>query len=226
MEKRKNPEKELTNKSGLFFQIGLLMAMMLCVSAFEYKTKVIDPPVCGIPIESIDDILPPIITKLNIPKPPKPKVKLRPDPTKVKEGDPETMKIEPTLDEPDDVIPDPYVEEPFPDELVEPDELFILVESMPQPIGGYKEFYKFIGENLKYPAKARRTQLEGKVFVQFVVNADGSLSDFEILKSIGGGCDEEVLRIMKMAEKWTPGKQRGAPVRVRQVLPVSFQFNN
>jgi len=67
-------------------------------------------------------------------------------------------------------------------------------------------------------------RIEGRVFVQFVVDKDGSITNVEVLKGIGGGCDEEAVRVVKNAPKWNPGKQRGRPVRVKMVLPITFKL--
>ena len=69
---------------------------------------------------------------------------------------------------------------------------------------------------------ARRNHIQGKVFLQFIVDTDGSLSDIKVVKGIGFGCDQESLRVMKLAPKWNPGKQRGKPVKVRMMVPISF----
>ena len=104
------------------------------------------------------------------------------------------------------------------------DEIFTIVEEQPSPHGGLQAFYKYVGENLQYPAQARRMGIEGRVFVQFVVEKDGSLTDIQAVKGIGGGCDQEAIRVLSEAPKWKPGKQRGRPVRVRMVLPIMFRL--
>ena len=77
---------------------------------------------------------------------------------------------------------------------------------------------------MEYPAQARRMGVEGKVFVQFVVDKDGSLTDVKAVKGIGAGCDEEAVEIVKSAPKWKPGKQRGKAVRVRMIIPITFRL--
>ncbi len=104
------------------------------------------------------------------------------------------------------------------------DEIFTIVEENPSPVGGYQAFYDFVSKNLHYPRKARQLQIEGRVFVQFVVEKDGSLTDVHVVKGIGGGCDEEAVRVIRQAPKWNPGKQRGRPVRVRMILPIVFKL--
>jgi protein TonB len=83
---------------------------------------------------------------------------------------------------------------------------------------------KDLSDNLKYPTQARRMGVEGTVIVVFVINTDGSIQDVEVLRGIGGGCDEEAVKIVKGAPKWEPGKQRGKPVRTRMRLPIRFKL--
>ena len=93
---------------------------------------------------------------------------------------------------------------------------------MPQYIGGDKARIEFLKENIKYPLEALNKKIQGSVYVTFVINEDGSLSNIKILKGIGGGCDEEVLRVVKLMPNWKPGKQKGKPVMVQFNMPVKF----
>ncbi|HNP19234.1 MAG TPA: TonB family protein [Fulvivirga sp.] len=220
MEKRKNPEKELRSKSGLFFQIGLLMAMMLCVSAFEYRTQemIVEPIV--VTGNTLDEVLPPITIQNPPSPPPKPKIITIvevPDDKEPLDEEPFIELVVPLH------VPSPTVVEDPPIEKAP--EVWLTSEVEPMPEGGYESFYNFVRKNLKYPQQAKRLDIEGKVIVNFIVNEDGELVDFEILKGIGAGCDEEVLRIMRKAPKWNPGKQRGIPVRVKRVIPIEFRLN-
>ncbi|NJN26049.1 MAG: energy transducer TonB [Cyclobacteriaceae bacterium] len=113
-------------------------------------------------------------------------------------------------------------QEILPDEKA--DEIFTIVQEQPSPVGGMKAFYEYVGDNLRYPQRASRIGIEGRVFVEFVVERDGSLSDIKVAKGIGGGCDEEAIRVISGAPKWNAGKQRGKPVRVRMVMPIVFKL--
>jgi protein TonB len=111
------------------------------------------------------------------------------------------------------------------EEVVEkPQEVFKVVEQMPQFPDGEAALFKFINDNIKYPAVARENGIEGKVFVKFIVEADGSVTNVEVVRDIGGGCGEEAMRVVKKFPKWNPGKQRGRPVRVFFNLPVQFRL--
>lgn len=100
------------------------------------------------------------------------------------------------------------------------------VDVYPQFKGGMPALGQFLSQNLRYPAEASRRNVSGKVYLTFVVCEDGSLCDYEVLKGIGSGCDEEALRVVKeMSGKWQPGVQRGKKVRVKYNLPVTFMLN-
>ncbi|MCM0042632.1 MAG: energy transducer TonB [Algoriphagus sp.] len=100
--------------------------------------------------------------------------------------------------------------------------VYEVVEIQPSPAGGMAGWNKYLSENLRYPPNAQQMGIEGTVIVAFVVNTDGTTTDIEILRSVGGGCDEEVIRIVQGSPKWTPGMQRGTPVRTRMRLPLRF----
>jgi TonB family protein len=104
-------------------------------------------------------------------------------------------------------------------------EVYDVVETLPIPSGGMAGWSAYLSANLGYPTTARRKGIEGTVIVSFVVNTDGTVSDFELLKGIGGGCDEEALRIVRSSPKWTPGMQDGKVVRTRMGLPVNFMLD-
>ncbi len=97
-------------------------------------------------------------------------------------------------------------------------------EVMPEPVGGLKAFYDYIKSNLKYPEEARDKNIQGRVHVTFVVEPDGSLTNIQVTKGLGGGCDEEAIRLIKNAPKWQPGKQNGVPVRVEVTRPITFEL--
>ncbi|MEQ9438341.1 MAG: M56 family metallopeptidase [Cyclobacteriaceae bacterium] len=104
--------------------------------------------------------------------------------------------------------------------------VYTVVENQPAPAEGMQAFYEYVGKNMQYPSQARRMGIEGRVFVQFVVNEYGELTDFVTLKGIGGGCDEEAMRVLQEASDWKPGMTNGKPVSVRMVLPITFKIGN
>jgi TonB family protein len=108
---------------------------------------------------------------------------------------------------------------------VQEDEVFTAVEQQAEFIGGMDEFAKYLSKNLKYPAAAQRAKFSGKVYIQFVINKDGTAQDFQVLKSAGFGCDEEAMRCLQSIPKWSPAKQSGMVLRSRYTLPINFQLS-
>jgi len=104
----------------------------------------------------------------------------------------------------------------------EDNEVYTVVEEQPCFPGGDDARLKFIKNNIHYPDSAVKNKIQGKVFVLFIVEKDGSLSNVRVPRGIGGGCDEEAVRVIKMMPKWIPGRQRGIPVRVQCNLPFGF----
>jgi protein TonB len=129
-----------------------------------------------------------------------------------------TVTQEGTKDE--DIPPEP--------EVVDPDagKIFTIVEEMPSFPGGELELIKFLQKNIKYPAMARENGISGKVYVTFVVDKEGKIKDAKVLRGIGGGCDEEALRVVRSMPDWKIGKQNGRPVAVQYNLPISFTLKN
>lgn len=101
-----------------------------------------------------------------------------------------------------------------------------MLEKYPEFPGGMAAFAKYIGRNLRYPSMARENEISGRVFVSFVIERNGSLSNIKILRGIGGGCDEEALRVLKNSPSWAAGMQNGQKVRVAYTMPIFFQLAN
>lgn len=102
---------------------------------------------------------------------------------------------------------------------------FVSVDQVPKFPGGIEEFYKYLGENIKYPKEAADKKVEGKVFMQFVVEKDGSLNQIKVISGPGSGTNEEAVRVLTASPKWNPGKIKGKPVRVMYHIPVSFALS-
>ena len=111
-------------------------------------------------------------------------------------------------------------------EIVENNLPFTSVEENPSFMGGVKEMYKFLAQNLKYPSAAQRANIQGKVFLKFIVEKDGSITGVETMKGIGFGCDEEAARVVKLMPKWIAGRQNGRNVRVIFTIPVFFKLDD
>lgn len=105
------------------------------------------------------------------------------------------------------------------------DQVFMVVEEQPSFPGGMSAWSQYLINNLKYPAEAKVKGIEGKVFITFIVDKDGSLSDFTLLRGIGAGCDEEALTAIMNSPNWEPGKQRGREVKTRMQVAITFQLD-
>lgn len=101
-------------------------------------------------------------------------------------------------------------------------EIFTWVEQQPVFPGGEEKLFEYLGKNIKYPPMARESGISGTVYVTFVVEGNGQITDVKKLRGIGGGCDEEAIRVVKNMPPWTPGKMNGRPVRVQFNLPIKF----
>jgi len=108
------------------------------------------------------------------------------------------------------------------EEVEAPQQIFTIVEQMPEFPGGEEELFKYLGKNIKYPSMARENGITGTVYVTFVVEGNGEISDVKKLRGIGGGCDEEAMRVVKAMPSWKAGKQNGKSVRVQYNLPIKF----
>lgn len=131
--------------------------------------------------------------------------------------------------EPDSLEEDGEVTEgfvvPWRDESDEP-EVYMIVDEMPEFPGGDTSLVQFIADNTKYPAEAKEKGIKGPVFVNFIVEPDGSVSDIRVVRGIGGGCDEEAVRVVESMPKWKPGMQNGEVVRVSYNVPVNFRLED
>lgn len=135
---------------------------------------------------------------------------------------PKEVLLPPAVSDSETVEAPPMVQAPG--EAPAAAEIYSVTEQMPQYPGGIPALTAFLSRNLVYPAKAQEAGIQGKVIVRFVVGNDGSLSDVKVVRGIGGGCDEEALRVIRKMPKWNPGKQNGKAVKVYYSQPISFRL--
>lgn len=222
MEAKKTDKADLTKKSAFFFSIGLLFTMSMVVMAFEWKSKddsIVD--LKGKTTDVFEEVIE--VPPTDQPPPPPPQIQA---PVIVEVPDEEEIEDEIKVNLDIEVTQDTKVEEIVVAEVPkeETDEIFTIVEESAAPKGGMGAFYQYVKDKMKYPPQARRMGIDGKVFVEFVVNKDGSITDVRAVKGIGAGCDEEAVRVVQGSPPWTPGKQRGKPVKQRMVLPITFKL--
>jgi protein TonB len=222
MEAKKSKKADLERKKSVFLEIGFIIALAAVLLAFSYRTyerttmlnmelKVDDTPEEIVPITQQDLKPPP-------PPPPTQVTAIRIVDDNVEVDD--DIEIDVEADQ-QTIIQDfvPVVAEEV--QVVEM-EIFQVVETMPTFPGGDAARMKFLQDNITYPQMARESGIQGIVYATFVVEPNGSVSDVRIMRGIGGGCDEEAIRVIKSMPKWNPGMQRGKPVRVQFTMPIKF----
>ncbi|WP_159517567.1 energy transducer TonB [Sunxiuqinia indica] len=224
MEPKKSPKADLESKRNIFVQIGLVVSLGLCLLAFEWTSRVEQASSLGSVAEQEveDEIIP--ITRQEEVKPPPP-----PPPPKVVEVlniVEDDVEIEDELEIQDTEADDETVIDVAPviqeEEEVDEGQVFFIVEDMPEFPGGELALRKFIANAVKYPVIAQENGIQGKVYVNFVVDKDGSITNARIARGVDASLDKEALRVVNSLPKWKPGKQRGKPVRVSYTVPINF----
>lgn len=223
METKKSNRANLEKRRLMFTQIGLIVSLALAWMVFETKSygkqeiRTFDGTTETIP----DDLVP--VTIQEKPQPiEKPKVV---NMITVVDNNEE---IESEIDIDVNVEEDEPIEPTIPIDIIEEEIVeevpFIIVENMPTFPGGEKKMMEYVAKNVKYPQLAKEVGTQGRVFVSFVVEKDGSITNVTILRGIGSGCDEEAMRVVKSMPKWNPGLQCGRAVRVSCNLPINFKL--
>lgn len=230
MEVKKSDKANLENRKGLFVQVGLILALAIIILAFEHKSY--DKKDTGLAttqvVQAVEETV--IQTKQDEPEPPKQEEVQQQSTTDFKIVDDNQalkneFKIENFANNTNDnaYIP-PKVEVAKVTETESEDEvkIFTVVEQQASFPGGFGELNKYLASHIQYPQQARQVGTQGKVWLTFVVERDGSITDIKIMRDIGSGCGEEAIRVVKTMPKWQPAKQRGKSVRQQFNLPVNF----
>lgn len=222
MKAKKSQKADLRNKQGLFFQVGLLVALAIVFASFQWSVDERHiPDIAGIDLGDYEfDMIP-------ITRPEKPKqeeiVKPKVLETFIITDETDIEEVEIFIEE---YTPDYRVniEDVFEPEVEEP-EYFIIVEEMPQFPGGDRALLKFIGQNVNYPEIAKQNSIQGKVFINFIINKKGYVEQVKVIRSVDPLLDKEAMRVINLLPKWKAGKQRGKAVNVAYNVPINFQLN-
>lgn len=219
MEVKKNPDADIEKSKRPLALVGLVTALAVVLLAFEWASfdyVVADLGYFDEDVLEEEEI--PISVQQNQPPPPPP-----PKPQLIIEIVDDEEEVEEEIEfEDTEVDQDTEIAELEEEEEVVEDEIFTIVETMPSFPGGDAALFKYLGQNVKYPQMAKDAGITGRVFVSFVIDKAGKVTSAKILRGIGGGCDEEALRVVKAMPNWSPGKQRGRAVRVEYRLPINF----
>lgn len=214
----KTSKADLRQRYPLYMQIGFIGALLILIGLTNAPMRQGDVDQIVLPEQELVQMEEVLQTKQveAPPPPPKPPVPVEVPDDEILENDELDLDASLDIDEPLADLPPPPP--PAVEEAPEP-EIFIVVEDPPVLIGGLSELQK----KINYPPIARKANVEGRVTIQFVVDEQGNVTNAEVLRGIGAGCDEEALRAV-MASKFEPGKQRGKAVKVRMSLPVTFKL--
>lgn len=228
MEVKKNDNANLEKRKGIFLQLGLVISISLCLIAFEWTTGTKDDNPFDTGEEEVieEEMIP--ITEMQEPEPEAPPEV--PKTTEIFEIVEDDVAIEnEILFEDDETDFDDEIQmydfEVTEEQEEEEEEIFVVVEDMPTFRGGdVNKFRNWVQQRVKYPQIAAENGIQGKVFLMFVVEPDGSVSNVTIMRGVDPALDNEAIRVVESSPKWAPGKQRGAPVRVRFSITVNFQL--
>jgi len=224
MEVKKTDKANLEKKRALFFEIGMIIALLIVITAFEWSTK---PKEQKLFVLSSDEPLAedqaPVTVQDELKAPPAPPVQV----FEIKIVD-NKLDVDSKLDNwnadvdlNEDVDIKPLLKQD--EEEGDEEQPFIIVEDPPQfKGGGIEEFRKWVAENLKYPEIAQENGIQGKVFVKFVVDREGRVTDVTVIRGVHPALDQEAVRVIKSSPRWSPGKQRGRAVKVQFSIPVVF----
>ena len=229
MEIKKSPEANLENKKTTWLLVGYVIALAVMFVAFEWTQRDVKIDTS----QAITDLV--FEEEIEIPITEQPETVTPPPPVEVP-ATVETLtivddqvEVEETViassEETGQAVEVKYVPPVVEEEEVVEEEIFQIVETMPEfPNGGLQGLMKFLSDNIKYPTIAQENGTQGRVSVQFVVNRDGSIVDAKVVKGVDPYLDREALRVINSMPKWKPGMQRGKPVRVRYTVPVLFRL--
>jgi protein TonB len=221
MEPKKNPKADLEKLRGTFTLAGLMLSMFIIYSMINWKFYDIQASELGevIIAQEEEDIIP--ITEQNTPPPPPPPPPAAPETIQIVEDEVEVEDVEIADTEADaQTVVQVFEQE---EEVIE-EEVFTIVENMPEFPGGQAKLFEYLGKSIKYPPAAKANGISGKVYVNFEVGKDGKITNVKILRGVHDLLDEEAMRVVKAMPAWKPGKQRGKAVKVSYNLPINFQL--
>lgn len=231
MEIKKTPKADLEKGKGLSLLMGFVVAIALMFVGFEWSSS----EFVAATGEGVSDVIAEEEIEITVqeetppPPPPPPPAQIDPEVLNVVEDDAniDQVDIMSSEDSQTDAQVEAYVPPAVQEEEEEAsNEIFMVVEKMPEFPGGQGELMSFIAKSIKYPVVAQENGIQGRVTVSFVVNRDGTIVDAEVVRGIDASLDKEALRVINSMPKWKPGEQRGKPVRVKYTVPINFRLQN
>lgn len=229
MELKKSPKADLERNKRILLMLGLVVALGVVLLAFEWKSRPAAVSSLGnLEVAEVEDEVIPITRQEQVQPPPPP-----PPPQVV-----EVLKI---VDNNVDILDDlsmfdseadketfidvaPVIQTVKEEKEEEEAQVFFIVEEMPEFPGGEAALRRFIANAIKYPQIAQENGIQGRVYIQFVVDRDGSVTQASVARGVDPSLDKEALRVVNSLPKWKPGMQRGKPVKVSYTVPINFQL--
>ncbi|GAP68410.1 TonB family C-terminal domain [Bacteroidales bacterium 6E] len=229
MELKKSPKADLEKNKRILLMLGLVVALGVVLLAFEWKSRPSAASSLGnLEVAEVEDEVIPITRQEQVQPPPPP-----PPPQVV-----EVLKI---VDDNVDILDDlsmfdseadnetfidvaPVIQTVKEEKEEEEAQVFFIVEEMPEFPGGEAALRRFIANAIKYPQIAQENGIQGRVYIQFVVDRDGSVTQASVARGVDPSLDKEALRVVNSLPKWKPGMQRGKPVKVSYTVPINFQL--
>jgi protein TonB len=229
MELKKSPKADLEKNKRILLMFGLVVALGVVLLAFEWKSRPAAASSLGnLEVAEVEDEVIPITRQEQVQPPPPP-----PPPQVV-----EVLKI---VDDNVDILDDlsmfdseadnetfidvaPVISAVEEEEEEEEAQVFFIVEEMPEFPGGEAALRRFIANAIKYPQIAQENGIQGRVYIQFVVDKDGSVTQASVARGVDPSLDKEALRVVNSLPKWKAGMQRGKPVKVSYTVPINFQL--
>lgn len=227
MEVKKAPIADLEGKKTTWLLVGYIFILALMFICFEWtkRDKVDTGEIIEVAMVHFEEEIIPITLQEKPVAPAPAESKPVAEIIKIVEDD---AQIEETIiasvEDTGPVVDIKNIENVVVEEPEKEEEIFQVVENMPEFPGGIQELMKWLQKNIKYPSISQENGVQGRVIVQFVVNRDGSIVDPAVIRSVDPYLDKEALRVVKAMPKWKPGEQRGKPVRVKYTLPVMFKL--
>lgn len=227
MELKKSPKADLERHKRVLLLFGLVLALGIVLLAFEWKTKPSTGSSLGtLKVAEVEDEVIPITRQEQVQPPPPP-------------PPPQVIEVLNIVDNSVNILDDmslfnseadretfidvaPVIQTVRKEQEEEEAQVFFIVEEMPEFPGGEAALRKFIANAIKYPQIAQENGIQGRVYVQFVVERDGSVSNATIARGVDPSLDREALRVVNSLPKWKPGMQRGKPVKVSYTVPINF----
>lgn len=224
MELKKSPKADLQNKRGLLLEIGLIVALALVIWAFAWTPKERVVEKVDLKLAPVEEVITEI-TRQEDQKPQQPKkteITVLTDMLEVVKNDTKVTTDITFLDYVEDVEVIPVEVE---EEVIEEEPPFLVAETMPSFQGGdLNTFRNWVQGKVRYPAIAQENGISGRVVLTFVIEKDGRLTNIQVLQTPDRSLSEEAIRVLQQSPKWSPGKQRNQPVRVKYTLPVDFRI--